>query len=353
MKDNLSFLKVSESNVDVMSQGICELLFSVHGHRCDPAYWRWCYFNGPAGQSNLTVALRGGRVVGKHGSIYVALIAGGRSHVVGLMTGISILPAERSWDCYRGLIGKYTVDNQKNDLIGWFGVSYSGMVELHRRMGLKHLGQIPIYFGYLDISRILKGRCVPYPLSRLGQLLEPFMGLRRGNEGTGNLDIRPIEDFNDDFDKFWNAVAGNRVVSIVKNAAYLNWRYVKRPGNRYQRLAAYRDSRLEGFVIFCDLGLRYSSGILDLLARDDDPEVIGALLSRVLEELRIQKMGSIIASFPEGSPAAAVLKDMGFKAWGMTSWPTHVSAGVNPEKNDCWNFDLKSCEFSLGDWNLV
>lgn len=339
--------------MDVLSQEISELHFAVHNQKRDSAYWRWCYFTSPIGKSSLIVALRAGQVVGKYGLLYLPLIVKGKPVVVSLMSSISIHPRERSWHSYRGLVEKYFSESQKDNYDFWLGVSFPQTMRLNRQMGLVSLGKIPIYFGYLDISRILEGRFVPYPLSLIGRLLQPFAALRVEKEELGNLEIWPIDDFDSTFDEFWSAISANRIVSVVKNAAYLNWRYVKCPGNRYRRLAVYRNKRLEGFVIFCTIGLRYGSCILELLARDDNPEIIRALLLRVFQELRKQKIGCIIASFPAKSPAAAVLQGLGFKLWGVESWPTHVIIAANPAKEGRLDLDLKDCEFSLGDWNIV
>lgn len=348
MKDSLKFLRVSELNIDELAEGMSELHFAVRGQRRNPAYWRWRYLNSPVGKSNLSVAVRGGQVVGKYGLLYVPLIVKGKQMVAGMMD-ISIHPLERSWQCYRGLVEMSIVESQKDNLAFRFGISSSRVIELNRRLGVMNLGRAPIYLGFLNAARILEGRSVPYPLSLAGWLVQPIVGLRiRGGE-IFDLDIQPVKSFDSSFDELWSAIAKSRTVSIVKNAKYLNWRYVKYPGRWYGRLAAYRRRKLEGLVIFRTSGSRHRSFVLELLVRDDNPETMRALLVRTFRELRMKGTGHIIASFPTKSPAAAVLKELGFKSWGTRLWSMHVIIATNPPKETCPKLDLKSCNFSLGD----
>ena len=65
MQNNLTFLRVSESNIDQFALGLSELHLSARSQTRDPAFWQWCYFNNPPGKSNLIVAIRDGQIVGK------------------------------------------------------------------------------------------------------------------------------------------------------------------------------------------------------------------------------------------------------------------------------------------------
>lgn len=242
------------------------------------------------------------------------------------------------------------LESEKDNLAFCFGISTPLAAKLSRRLGVTSLGRAPIYLGFLNAARVLQGRCVPYPLSLVGWLLQPIVGLRIRQAAVFDLDIRPVEGFDSSFDGLWSAIAESRTVTVVKNAAYLNWRYVKCPGRCYGRLAAYRGRSLEGLVIFRTTRPRYEGFVLELLARDDNPQTLRALLLQAFRELRMKKTGLIKALFPADSQAAAVLKELGFKSWGIRLWSIDVMITTNPGKESSPELDLRSWDFSLGDW---
>lgn len=352
MNKELSFLRVSESNFSELSQGVSDLHFTVHKQKYELSYWRSRYLKNPVGKSNLIVAVRNGRVVGKYGLLYIPLVVRGKSVVAGLMSGLSIYPFERSWQCYRGLVDKSIDESREDNLAFRFGVCFHKMVEFNQRMGVTILGRMPVHSGFLNVRRMLEGRSIPYPLSLSGCFIQHIVGLKIRRKKICNLDIRAIKNFNAVFDELWSFIAKKYIVSLIKDAAYLNWRYADCPGKQYGRLAAYDGNRLEGFVVFSTTGIHYSSCILELLARDDNPEVMRELLLHVFSELRTQKVGSIAASFSPGSQKAVVLQELGFKLWGVETWPAHILIAARSPEEVYPDISLKSCEFSLGDWDI-
>ena len=350
MEEKLTFLRVLEINIDELAQGLSELYFLVRGQRRDPAYWKWRYLRNPFRKSILSVAIRGDRVVGIYGLLYLVLTVQGQRVIGGLLGDLFIHPAERSWGCFRGLAEMNIAESQKDNAAFHFGVSPSSLRKLSQQLGAVSLGRLPIYLGLLNIPRVLEGRSVPFPLSLAGRILQPFVGLSNRRISCNDLDIRPIERFDSAFDELWSNVVGNRSIAVQKNAVYLNWRYGECPGLRFGRLAAYREKRLEGLVIFCISDLRNGSLILELMARDDNLDTMKALLLQVILELRAQKIGHITASFPAESRAAVVLKELGFKPWGARFWNTPEIIVASPPKESCPELNLKNWDLSLGDW---
>jgi hypothetical protein len=125
---------------------------------------------------------------------------------------------------------------------------------------------------------------------------------------------------------------------------------VKCPVRQYGRLAAYRAEKLEGLVVFCTVAAQRKSVVLELLARDDNPETMGALLLRTCWELKTQGTGLVIASFPTNSRMATVLKELGFKFWGTRLWNMSITIAKDPRRQYNPELDLNNWEFSRGDW---
>jgi hypothetical protein len=351
LENNLELLKVDGSNIDGLAGGLSELHHSVGGRAVDPAHWRWCYVDNPTGKTGTIVALRAGRVVGKFGSVYMRLVAGGERVTAGLMEGLSIEPSERSWQCLSGLMKMSLDEAIKAKVAFGFGFATRVASELSTRLGAVSLGPAPIYSGFINTANVLRGRSVPFPLSLVGWLAHPLVGLKVANVDSTDLDIRGVESFDNSFDGIWDSIEWSpRTVAVVKDSAYLNWRYVRCPDRRYVRLAAYRGDRPEGLIVYRSGAPRHDAFLLELLARDDDPETMRVLLSTALGELRRQKAGLVSASFPTTSRAAAVLNETGFKPWGSRFWNMDIIVATERGKGASPELDLSSWDFSLGDW---
>jgi hypothetical protein len=242
------------------------------------------------------------------------------------------------------------IESQKDNLAFRFGIVPSNLTKLSQRLGVITLGRMPIYLGFLNFARILEEHSVPFPLSLLGWFAYPIMGLRNRGVKEIDLEIRSVESFDSTFDELWSSRVRNRTVAVVKNAAYLNWRYGKCPGSWFGRLVAYRGKRLEGLVIFCVTGLQNHGFILELIVRDNNTEIMRALVLQALAELRTKRIAHVAASFPTESRPAAVLKELGFKPWGARFCPATVIIVASPSKGSSPELDLKNWDFSLGDW---
>lgn len=352
MKDKLSFVRVSELNIDALATGLSELHFAVRNHKRDPAFWRWRYLHTPLGKSILIVALRGSSVVGMYGLLYLPFNVQGITVIAGLMSDHSIHPSERSWRCYSGLVEMNIVESQKDNPAFRFGIIPSNTTKLCQRLGVSTLGRVPIYSGFLNFARILEGRFLPYPLSLFGWLAHPVMGLKSRSMEEVDVRVRTVENFDNAFDELWINISGNRSLTIIKNSAYLNWRYGKFHNSGFTRLAAYRGERLEGLIVLCYTGLRNGSSILELLVRDDNPGIMRLLLLKALAKMRTERIGYIAASFPAKSQAGSVLKETGFKPWGakLCSNPEIIVANASSKPRP--ELDLKNWDFSLGDWMI-
>lgn len=346
----LDVLKVSESNIDELAVGLSDLHHSVLHQKNDTAYWRWCYLANPNGISNLITVVRDGRVVGKVGNVYMQLISHGERVTAVQMEGLAIHPSERSWACLRDLFATSLAERSKENVAFVFGFAVPLSAQLGKWLGGVSLGRTPIYSGFLNTVRALEARHVPYPLSLIGWLAQPILGLKTGKISYSDLELRWIENFDNTFDELWSTIEKARILAVVKDAKYLNWRYVECPGRLYRRLAAYRGERLEGLVVFRAVETTKNAYVLELLARDDNPQTMKALLFRTFQELKTQGNGIVTASFLKGSRAASVLQELGFKSWGTRLWDMYIIITTDPRKKACPELELKNWDFSLGDW---
>lgn len=350
MKKKLEVLKISESNIEHFAGQISELHFSVNNRWRDPAYWKWRYLTGPLGQSSLIIAVRGGTVIGKYGLLYMPMLIKGKELKVGLMSGLSIMPKQRSWHCYRSLVMKNIKESQDDGIALRFGCADAKTMKLNQGIRVKDIGKMFFFWGMLNATKILERRSIPFPLSLGGDLIQSFLGLKSKYNILDKIEMRSISVFNDDFDRLWESQNKAGSISIIKKAPYLNWHYVDCPGYKYERIAAYKDNVLIGFIVFCIIDNSCGSFIVEFYADNDDQNILQALLLQALKNLRKKNAGHIRAAFPRKSSQAKALQRVGFKLWGFNLWTPRIILGANSLEDPCPEFDLNAWRFSLGDW---
>jgi hypothetical protein len=277
-------------------------------------------------------------------------VAGDGRGLIGLLEGLSIEPSERSWACYSGILRKSMDERQADDFSFGFSFALSTVRELNKKVGSISLGRAPVYSGFLNTARALEGRLVPTPLALAGHLAQPFVGLSIFTAPWRGFEFKRVDSFDKSFDEIWGSVEKSRTVAVVKDAAYLNWRYVECPERRYVRFAVYKDGRLEGLVVYIAGAAKNNAFVLELMSRGDDIETMSALLSWALIEMKKDKTGLVFASFPVGSGAQVTLKRLGFNSWAARFWDREMMISPGHGKGPSPELELKNWDFSLGDW---
>lgn len=95
-----------------------------------------------------------------------------------------------------------------------------------------------------------------------------------------NPAIRPVTEFGTQFDTLWKASAMDYPVAVVRNAAYLNWRYLQRPDWKYYPFALNDGDSLKGYIV---LKLYREEEVLrghivDIFSRKNDEATLSTLL---------------------------------------------------------------------------
>jgi Acetyltransferase (GNAT) domain len=114
---------------------------------------------------------------------------------------------------------------------------------------------------------------------------------RFSDQGTREDGFEPVQTFGREFDDFWGRVAGAFPGIVVKNSAYMNWRYVEIPHKKYHLYY-----KVKGGRIVCALVLRtggYACWIVDLIWDPGSGEEPGATVrtwTRAMKEQGYLKM---------------------------------------------------------------
>lgn len=138
---------------------------------------------------------------------------------------------------------------------------------------------------------------------------------RRQAKGA-RISFAHIKRFNEEHDELWRQMASSCVCAVVRDASYLNWKYIDRPSNRFTCIEIRDGDKLLGISVVMvsepNKTYDYRRGFLvDFVMPLDRVDVILALINesvRVLKSLKVQTVTCHITS----EPVRAALKAFGF-----------------------------------------
>ena len=169
--------------------------------------------------------------------------------------------------------------------------------------------------------------------------------------GTASLVVEKISRFDQEVSELYERCSKHWGASVIRDAAYLNWRYQDNPFFDYQSYGL-RDAsgRLRGlFVqrtgdwITRDLGI-----LMDWLVPDDDLEAADILHEALLAASRAGGAQSLIALFPQWCPWFNH-----FQGWSWKVYPSDLlTVG---RQADRWDMDYLRAHwwYQLGETDLV
>jgi len=295
--------------------GIYREVFDVEK---ESAFWRWKYFDNPAGRHLMAVAVEAdsGRVVGQVGTIPTSMMIAGKK-VLGAQTcDIVILPEFQKGGPFFKLHAHATGLLSPAGVEIVFGYSIKKTLKISQRL-LKFRSVFPVrrLVRVLDPAEFLKKKVPVAPLANmLGKVGGRVMHMvhSTGVSVPDGFRVSEIKDFDGRFDRLMEAVGSRIQVMLCKDSSYLNWRYVKCPSVDYKVFAVENDEAVAGFIVVTVLDEDLRRGyILDLLT-DPGIDVTGALINRAVNYCYEEKADSVNSWSREGSPSWECMRQKGF-----------------------------------------
>jgi GNAT superfamily N-acetyltransferase len=232
--------------------GLFALMRDVWGSWLAEDEFDWWYERNPVRPGTISLAMAEGRVAGMLAMSYARMRLEGRENLVAFAIDGATHPDFRG----RGIFQKLELENER---VAAEAGATTAIGFTNPQAGPILVGRV----GWADVR----------PLRLWARVLRPLELIRRRGRAGGlriraeTARIRPIERFDDDA-----AAVAARVSSpdhVVRDAAYLNWRYADSPRG-YRSLGAFAGDRLVAFAI---LGHKLYRGIstayvADLVAPD-------------------------------------------------------------------------------------
>lgn len=253
-------------------------------------YHRWQYQENPAGPALSTVARERstGELIGQFGAIPLRASINGEPQIAALALNVVTDPAYRRQGVFARLGHAANGQMAKAGIAFAFALpnenSFPGFV---RHLGYHHVGDVPLLVRPVNVRRLVAQR-LPLPgLSALAAALSrPFAPpLPSSAPPVDSVTVVPVERFDSTFDVFWQRICSRQRVMVVRDAAYLDWRFRQIPLRRYFPFQAVVADDLAGYIVLRRaeiLGMR-AGLVVDFVVDPAFGERVGvALLAQAL-----------------------------------------------------------------------
>ena len=274
--------------------------------------WAWQYEENPAGSGvpSIWVAKDDGRLLGQYASMPVRLLWGGRE--VRSSWGMDVFLHEAARG--RGIGAQlFTTWSRSVDVALGLGLTPSSYGLFHK-LRYTDVGPVPFHVAVLDARAVARRR-----VGRLAAAAGPLLGLGwralhpvRPLADAG-LSVSPSPGFTAEYDRLWERAGRTWAMCVVRDRAYLDWKYGRCPTRTYAVDEARRGGELAGFAVSRHeeyRGLRIG-WIADCFAAREDDAARDALVGAALARFRAEGVARAQA-FAMSAPLQASLARMGF-----------------------------------------
>jgi acyl transferase domain-containing protein len=232
----------------------------------------------------------GGEIVAHHGAVPVRLQVGNEELTTAWFVDTMVLESHRA-----AAIGARLIMQAKQQLP--FGLSLGQTATIRDmafRLGWQRVAPLRSYVFPLRPQQVLRHKLPPALAAFTGAALNVRQQIKKASSRatTAGLEGRIIDQFGAAHDQLWNSVRRDYECAVVRNAAYLNWKFVAQPGRDFVRMEFVRDSAIVAVAVLsvydpCTAYPYRRAIIVELLVSSRDT---GLVLS-VLESIRQRCVG--------------------------------------------------------------
>lgn len=295
---------------------LAALFAQVFGRTITPADWRWkLKSHDYTTAENVWLGIAADRIIFHYAAIPTRYQLAGSDAIGMVSVDTMTAPAFRR----RGLlteIGRHAYEQ-------WRAAGVAFVIGLpNEKWGSRntHLGWLPLF----------KLQWLRYPLrpaklaanklrnAALAKLSPIDVGWQRWQQRklipAPTIDVQPMTQADATFDKFWATIAPDYRFATIRDARWVNWRFLNSPLHKYQVLAAKRDGVMLGYVAFRIVreGNRQVGMIADMVTALGDTETLHQLLRAAIGRFKAAHVETITTLAVPESWLYTALRDAGF-----------------------------------------
>ena len=308
---------------------ILQLFQQVFGKERSAAEWSWAFLEGPVGPADIVIALEGDTVVAHAATLRRAAQIEGKTTLFGQSVDAMTHP---DWQ-------KQGLNQRLQETLG----------ELHRAAGVDW-----VYGFSNEISTRLvterQGRRSLGPFPLLARPLGAGFGALRRLGRSPETPVNHPANIPEDIDSLSHAAMAWHAVGVLRDRAYLEWRY-RRPGGCYHAITQRAAGELQGFGVLAvrNQGPLRAAYVAEAIVREDSPHSWNQLTESLLERARHLRCDVIVALGTPGSRTRTAWRAAGL--YGVPEWiqPENVAFSIRPTPSGS---PLHSTVFDPASWHL-
>ena len=352
----IEFGPLAEGDVAGISELITGMSYAEGDQRLrdkSPAYYRWMYLENPAGQAIVHSARHRGRIVASFALAPKTVQIDGRRLVVGKTMDMFTDPDYQGMGLIKRCTEAVFAEAKASGMAGWYVTpSVNSDPIFTGKWGYREDFTLAYRARVLAYAPVLAAAVKPAGPARLaGRVLDGIRGIlpRRRLRLPAGCSVATMASFGPETDQLWSDVATGYRVALVRDAAYLTWRYIDNPDD-YTVLGLSREGRLIGLVVLTETLRRGVpvGEIVDYVCGADDTGTFQLLVDAALEHAREQGQALVQAWSVPGTPLDARLRAAGLP-WRRADVKFLISPGFPDEVI----YDGASWLLTQGDGNDV
>ena len=297
------------------AEGIAALFADVFRRGCSADRVRWKLFETPAAVAQPSfVALCDGRVVGQYAATPTRFWAGGRERVGLHGCDVMTAPSFRRRGVLTSLGERAHAEWRGAGLAFVTGLANAAWGTRSAALGWVEVFPLRWMVALLAPERVAALRTGVPALARLkgaGRAWSALATFRA--ERDRSVSVEAAASAGPELDELWEACRGTLDLSVVRDRAWVDWRYVRAPGTPYRLLVARRGGRAVGYAVFTITDAERGHGVLaELFAARGDEGARAELLRAASGALRDAGAVRVSTLALPGSTEARSLLRAGF-----------------------------------------
>jgi hypothetical protein len=296
----------------------------VFGRAIAEDHWRWKLKQVPSPVENVWLAVLDEQPIFQYAAIPTRFRLNGAESAV--MVSVDTMTAPEFQR--RGLlsqVGRFTYDTWRAAGIPFvLGLPNQRWGSRTSALGWEPLFPLQWRVRWLRPEALLARRLRWPSLSRL-RLVSTMWNViwdRRLPARDNAPDVRPVSTAGPEFDALWQACAPEIRASVVRDAAWVGWRYLSAPALAYQVLLAERAGAPAGYVAYRleTAGERRIGYIAEVFTRRGDDLARLVLIRQAVNRLRLDGADLAVSLAVPGTPPDHAFRRAGFiSSWGSFS----------------------------------
>lgn len=214
-------------------------------------HWNWEYKNNPNNKLEILLATDKNKIVGHYAVIPMKMKIEANDYLTTLSLDTMMHKDYRGQGMFSVLAKTLYKELEKSGIPITYGFPNVNSIKGCKKLEWFEIADLPLLVKPINFKNLFYAYIKNRFLSNtLGAFLNFFSLLTpTTRKKYENIIIKNIENFDKEFDKLWNSVKDEIMISVIRDSKYLNWRYIQKPEGDYTLFSIYEKNELKGYIV--------------------------------------------------------------------------------------------------------